>query len=273
MEVRRLDGNSKEKLRTYMLQDFSRNAIYLYDLDIEYPMKIDFSIAAEEERIRGFSAIWADNPDFCYLHIVADDEEGFLHLLKNSKSYLERAKRMFIPSEFSPIIKAELGLDGVLMYLMSLKKGDEKIEIKHPVRRLQATDLSSVIELLTEGVNLYVKDRDLRNGILKSVENSIGKGLFFGCFIKNELASFFRASIAYPPIAMADTLYTKKALQRSGAGISVVSSLIKDLFYNRNGFNEIQVYEEKENLSAFGIYSKLGFKSLKEYTRYSLTRF
>jgi predicted GNAT family acetyltransferase len=270
MKIKKLDENLKEKLREYLLQDFSENAVYLYDLDKEYPTKADFSIVLKNEKIKGFDVIWADNPNFCYLHIIAEDSKSFLELLKNSRSSFERAKRMIIPSEFSSIIKNEFGLDGDPIYLMSLKKGNERLEIKHPVRRLQHEDLKSIIELLREGVNLYVKDKEVRIGILKSVENSIDKGLFFGCFVNNELASFIRAAISYPPVAMVDTLYTKKVLQRSRAGISVTSGLIKELFYNRNEFNEIQLYEEKENLPAYNLYSKLGFKVLKEYTRYSL---
>ncbi|MEM7819269.1 MAG: GNAT family N-acetyltransferase [Candidatus Aenigmatarchaeota archaeon] len=271
MKIEKLDKKLKERLREYLMQDFSKNAIYLYDLDKEYPKRADFSVLLQNEKIKGFNVIWMDNPNFCYLHIIAEDEESFLELLKNSKSHLEKAKRLIISSEFSSILENEFSLVGDHMNLMSLTKGNEKLEIKHPVRRLQHEDLPYIIELLKEGTNLYVKDNDVRNGILKSVENSIDKGLFFGCFINNELVSFIRTTISYPPITMIDTLYTKKVLQRSGAGQSVTSGLIKELFYNRSEFNEIQLYEEKKNLPAFNLYTKLGFKVLKEYIRYNIT--
>jgi len=273
-EIKRLNDKLKKELREYLVRDLRKNVLYLYDLDKEYPSRADFFILKENERLKGFGVVWADNPNFSYLHLIAENENDFLDLLTYSikEGYINKVKRIIIPIEYSSFVEKILRIPGEPLDLMYLKKGDEKeLKIKHYVRRLGNDDITNITNLLREFVELYLSEdeKEFGKGIIKSVENSVNNGLFFGCFINNELASFVRANVTYPPFVFIDTLYTRKNLQRMGAAISVVSALIEELFYKREEFNEIQLYEMSNNLPAHDLYSRLGFKILKKFMRYS----
>lgn len=270
MKIEKLDEKSKEKLREYLLRDFSKNAIYLYDLDREYPTRADFSIALEDNKIKGFSVIWADNPDFCYLHIIAEDENVFSNLFNMSENSFDKVRRLIVPSEFSPIVTKRLGINGIPMYLANLKKGEEKLSVKHDVRILYKKDMEDIKKLISEAIETHIHDERIGRGIINSIEKSLDWELLFGCYIDNELASFIRATISYPPIAMIDTLYTRQNFRNRGAAMSTESGIIRELFYNRNIFNEVQLYEEKNNIPAYNLHKKIGFRVLKDYMRFSL---
>lgn len=116
--------------------------------------------------------------------------------------------------------------------------------IRHRVKRLGTEDLNEVLECFGEEWE-------------ERVENAIRRGVVFGAFEKDSLASLATAPEIIDNMALIRGVYTVPSLRGRGLATSASSALVEELI---SLGKEAVLWVAKANVSARRVYGKLGFK-------------
>jgi len=119
-----------------------------------------------------------------------------------------------------------------------------KPSIRHRVKRLGTEDLNEVLERIGEEWKEQVK-------------NAIRRGMAFGAYEKDSLASTATAPEIIDNIALIRGVYTVPSLRGRGLATSASSALVEELI---SLGKEAVLWVAKANVPARRVYEKIGFK-------------
>jgi len=136
-----------------------------------------------------------------------------------------------------------------MYFVMQANAENFKPLIKHRVKELGTDDLDDVLKHLGE----EWKNR---------VENAIRRGLAFGAYERNVLASIATVPEIIDNIALIRGVYTVPSLRGTGLATSASSALVKELI---SLGKEVVLWVAKDNLPARKVYEKMSFKKTKHF--------
>lgn len=122
-----------------------------------------------------------------------------------------------------------------------------KSSIRHRVKRLDTENLNEVFERIGEEWQ-------------KRVENAIHRGIAFGAYEKDSLASLAIAPEIIDDMALVRGVYTIPTLRSRGLATSASSVLVEELI---SLGKEAVLWVAKNNVPAIKVYEKIGFKKTK----------
>ena len=142
------------------------------------------------------------------------------------------------------------------LILMVLRKGEEKVQIKHPLVRPTVDDAEEMAALMRSGDPDWWGDASAER-IAKRLDNWLCLGVKFD----GKLVSFAAATLDEVGGIIAPVV-TDAGYRNRGYATSTVSSLVERILQK----TELAlIFAKKSNQSANRVYTKVGFKPYKEF--------
>ncbi|MEM3616940.1 MAG: GNAT family N-acetyltransferase [Candidatus Bathyarchaeia archaeon] len=144
-----------------------------------------------------------------------------------------------------------------MMMVMLLRRGKEKLHIKHPVVKLGVSDAEQIAAIMKAADPEFwgdVTSQDVVEGINHGAK-------WFGVKANGQLVSIGNA---WTPewVSLIGTVATNKKYRNMGYATSVVSTLIKEFLAVQPS---MIIFVRSENAPAIHVYEKVGFKQYRKY--------
>jgi GNAT superfamily N-acetyltransferase len=151
-----------------------------------------------------------------------------------------------IEKSFKPVEPTDASSKGKITTYLVMKTNAETFQpsIKHRFKKLEAEDLDEVSERIGEGW-------------AKRVEDAIRRGMAFGAYERDSLASLATVPEIIEDIAFVRGVYTVPSLRSKGLATSATSALIEELI---SLDKEAILWVAKANTPARKVYEKIGFR-------------
>lgn len=223
---------------------------YFFILDLkQQPEQTKILLAMEEDKVQGLMLTYADH--LVQLRGRREAVEKLLESVSFERVELQAPPDFedLIMKKFTPLIKYDL-------VLMTLKKGDEKLQIKNETVRLGPEDAEEVAGLMRKADpawwgNITAEDRK------DSLETTYYIGIRrYGKIVSIGNARFDSLGSNIGVIA------TDERFRNMGYATTIVSSLVREIL-NRSSPALIHVL--KHNAPAVRVYSKVGYKPFRQY--------
>jgi len=140
--------------------------------------------------------------------------------------------------------------------LMSLVKGEEKLQAKHATVRLSASDAGEVAALMRRSSPDWWGETT-EERVAKRIEER----LWLGARVDGKLVSFGGATVEDLGSNIAPVV-TRESYRNRGYATSVVSALVEQILPRSS---LLLIHVESENKPAMRVYTKVGFKPYKRY--------
>ncbi len=144
-----------------------------------------------------------------------------------------------------------------LMMLMTLNKGEERLQKTHPVQELKFSDSDRIAAIMREADPEYWGDQTGQ----QIVDNMKQKVTWLGIKVREELVSLGSARLT-EWAGVVNVVATQKAHRNRGYATSIVSELVKRILENQP---TALIYVLMENQSAIRAYNKVGFEPYRRY--------
>jgi predicted GNAT family acetyltransferase len=142
------------------------------------------------------------------------------------------------------------------LILMTLRKGEETLQIKHSVEQLSAADAEDIAALMSHG------DPEWWGEVTaERIAARIPQQFWLGIRAYDHLVSVGGATIAEWGSNIS-TVVTHEAHRNKGYATSVVSALVSRILQETN---LVLIHVEKQNAPAVRAYTKISFKSYMDY--------
>jgi len=135
---------------------------------------------------------------------------------------------------------------------MLLRKGEERLYLKHEVRPLNLEDSYSFASLRKEKPS---------EADLEEAKNFIKEQRFYGIFVDSKLVSVASIQVSLPEIWILGGFYTKPGYRNKGYATSLASYLVKEALTKTN---HVGIHVRADNYPAKRVYEKVGFKLYKK---------
>ena len=211
--------------------------------------KTEIQLAIEENKIEGMMLIYANS--IVQIRGSCKAVEKLMEKLNLEKIELQAEEKheQLVLKKYKPIETQKL-------VLMTLKRGEEKIKIKHPVTRLDVSDAESIAALMRNADPNYwgtVTKQQIAEGMKRSN--------WFGIKVNNEIAAV--GSLLLTDWAgLIGVVATHKNYRKRGYATSVVSKIAKQILEK---LPLALIYVLSNNLPAIRVYEKVGFRQYKTY--------
>jgi len=248
MRIVPLDSSWESAFWNYVLRDVPEYYFFILDWKLNKE-KTKIFLAISNERVEGLMLVY----DQRIIQVRGSLEAA--ELLMNEVN-LEKAEinaykehEAIILKKYRPVAKHD-------MILMTLKRGEERLYIRHPITKLTPLDASEIAHILSEGFpefGGFTSDR-----ITERMKEDV---LFLGVKEEERLVSFGNARVLEfgTNIGM---VATSKEHRGKGYATSVVSALLKEILRE----SELAfIHVLSDNPSAVRVYTKVGFRPYKTY--------
>ncbi|MDH5391254.1 MAG: GNAT family N-acetyltransferase [Candidatus Bathyarchaeota archaeon] len=142
------------------------------------------------------------------------------------------------------------------LILMTLRRGEETLHIKHPVVRLSTADAEDIAALMKHGDPEWWGE-----ATAKKIADKIRERLWLGIKVNDQLASIGGATIDDWGSNIG-TVVTHETHRNKGYATSIVSALVDRILQKTN---LVLVHVESDNAPAVRAYTKVGFKPYRTY--------
>lgn len=152
---------------------------------------------------------------------------------------------------FEPVEPTDQASKGKITKYLVMKANAQTFTplIRHPVKKLEGQVLCEVLE-------------DFGEDWKKRIEDAISRGLAFGAYQNDTLASVATVTEIIDAIALIRGVYTAPSLRGNGLATSACSALMEELI---SLGKEAVLWVATDNLPARKVYKKIGFLKT-EYT-------
>jgi len=244
-----LDPSWETRFWNHVLRDVPSYYFFIFDWRLN-KAKTQIFLALQGEKIVGLLLIYDQrivqirgSPEVADLLMnEVNLEKGEFQILKEHEAILFR--------KYSPLTKNE-------MILMTLRRGQEKLAVKHPVVKLGSTEAEEIPGLLREE---FPEWGDFTRGsIIERMKEGV---LFLGIQDGEEVVSLASTRILDfgSNIGM---VVTEKGYRGRGYATSIVSALLKEILQE----SELAlIHVLSDNPSAIHVYRKVGFRPYKTYS-------
>jgi predicted GNAT family acetyltransferase len=142
------------------------------------------------------------------------------------------------------------------LILMTLRKGDETLQIKHPVDKLSTADVEDIAALMRQGNPDWWGETTSRQ-----IAERMNERLWLGIRVNGQLVSVGGATLDDWGSNIA-TVVTHEKHRNKGYATSIVSSLVEQILQKSN---LALIHVESNNPPAIRAYTKVGFKPYRRY--------
>jgi ribosomal protein S18 acetylase RimI-like enzyme len=223
---------------------------FFFALDWKHSRKeTKILLALKKKRIDGMMLIFNDR--FVQLRGSIESVNALLKKLDLEKVELQA----LWPHRHKIIEKYKSAWSHELM-LMTLKKGEERLYMTHPIVTLEESDAEQIAEMITR-VNPESWGDITTDAIVEGMSNTI----WIGIKMQDELVSIGRMRLA-ENVGHIPTVATHEAYRNKGYATSIVSHLVKMIFKETP---LAILYVLSDNPSAIRVYKKVGFKPYRKY--------
>ncbi|RLF02332.1 MAG: hypothetical protein DRJ59_03915 [Thermoprotei archaeon] len=233
-----------EELREHVLRKPDVYAFILLDLE-RYRHVTEFIIAEREGVIEGFVVMFRGG---VLMSVIIDGtHEAVEFLVEKFSKMLRKPAIINVPREYEDkVLKVLKNVVAVYSVdVMSVRKGEERLIIKHPYREVVEGDYKQLANLLGE--------RRARR-VIASYRP------VFGIFVNSQLVSTAATLVKLKEVWMLGAVYTHPEYRNRGFATSVCSAWLKHAFENTN---IATLWVRSDNLPAKRVYEKLGFKTVR----------
>lgn len=142
------------------------------------------------------------------------------------------------------------------LILMTLRREEETLHIKHPVARLSTSDAEDIAALMRHGDPEW-----WREVTAKTIAEKMHKRLWLGIRVNNQLVSIGGAFLDDLGSNIA-TVVTDEKHRNKGYATTIVSTLVDQILHKSN---LALIHVESNNAPAIKTYTKVGFKPYRKY--------
>lgn len=260
--MRKLDEELVERLDSYLRRDPIANFYPLYDLyDDEARRKTLWYVGLRDERVVGFLLIYRGGrvvPASVILGGDLDVASSLLVLVDEDKAIFH------VDPELSNVVKSKFHIGGEYpTEIMRLKRGEEKLHIRHNVELL---DENHVLELLRLRREWRPSLGSITDEEVKWAKNELERKHVYGVFADGRLVSIARLGELLshiPELCWIEMVFTSRKYRRRGFATSVVSKTVEDAF-KRYNVEYVGLGVRSDNTPAKRVYEKVGFKKHRD---------
>ncbi len=159
----------------------------------------------------------------------------------------------FIFPEYENIVRQKFPITAKYQVIfMLLQRGQENLQIRHEVRRLDLKDAYSLVSLRKEKPS---------EEEIKGAERKLKEQACYGIFIDSTLVSTACIQVRLPEIWIIGDFYTKPEYRNKGYATSLASFLVKEALKETN---HVGLFVRSDNYPAKRVYEKVGFQAYRE---------
>ena len=250
MRVLPLDSRLEQLFWDHVNRDVPDYFFFILDMRKDRASTKIWLAPNNQDRIDGMMMIYGDR----IVQMRGSIDAG-KHLL--GKLGLEKV-RIQAPMEHEPLILSKYRniKKASEIILMTLPKGEEKLQAKHAAVRLSAGDAGEVADLMRRASPDWWGETT-EERVAKRIEER----LWLGVRVDGKLVSFAGATVEALGSNIAPVV-TREGYRNRGYATSVVSALVEQVLL-KSGL--LLIHVESENRPAMRVYTKVGFKPYKRY--------
>jgi predicted GNAT family acetyltransferase len=224
---------------------------YFFAFDWKYNRdKTKIMLALEENRIKGMMLVYSQ-----YVAQFRGSKEAVKALLEKldlEKVELQalRKHKPLILAKYKPLATHEL-------MLMTLRKGEEKSQVKHPIINLDESEAEKIATIMKEADPEFWGTTTSQ----RIIEGINSGEHWVGIKVNKELVSIGSARLTEWG-GLIGIIATQKMHRNKGYATSIVSELAKRILEKQS---IAMIFVRSDNLPAVKAYSKVGFKPHRKY--------
>jgi len=248
MRIVPLDPSLEPVFWKYVNQDIPH--LYFFILDWRYSKEsAKIILALEQNRIQGMMLIYSDR--VVQLRGTNEAAEKLLETVDLEKVEIQSIMEFepIVLRKYEPTIRHEL-------VLMTLKKGEEQLDIKHTVNRLGISDAEEIANIMT-----YADPEWWGEITTQHIAEGIPNRLWFGIKTDGKLVSIGNTRLTNWGSNIG-VIATHEAYRNQGYATSIVSSLVQEILKKSN---LALIHVLNNNFPAIRTYEKVGFKPYRKY--------
>jgi len=250
MKVLPLDSHIEQVFWKYVYQDVPH--YYFFILDMKHDRastKIRLALN-ERNRIEGMMMTYEDR--IVQLRGSVEAARALLAELNVSQAEIQGLEehRALILERFKKIRRT------MELVLMTLRRGEEALHMKHSVERLSVADADGIAALMRHGDPEW-----WREVTAKKIVDRMSGCLWLGIRVNNQLVSIGGAKIDDWGSNIS-TVVTHESHRNRGYATSIVSALVDQILQMSN---LVLIHVETDNAPAVRAYTKIGFKPYRRY--------
>lgn len=155
--------------------------------------------------------------------------------------------------EYENIIKQRFPVTAKYQVIfMLLQKGQERLQQRHEIRRLDLKDAYSLASLIKEKPS----EKDV-----EKAKDQLSERIFYGVFMDSTLVSTACIWVRLPEIWTIGGFYTRPKYRNKGCATSLASFLVSEALKKTNN---VGLFVRWDNYPAKRVYEKVGFRTYKE---------
>lgn len=247
-EILPIEESNEKEFLDFLDKDRILHIFTIYDLKY-MRNKTQVWIALKNKEICGY--IFEFDKRIVHTHGTADSVAELLKCIDlDDPVMVIKPHHLGIVKEFfEPVKPTDSSSKSRITVYLVMKTDAETFRplIRHRVKKLGRKDFNEVSKYLGE----EWKNR---------VENAIYRGITFGAYKKNALASIATVPEIIDGVALIRGVYTAPSIRGKGLATSVSSALVKELISRSK---EVMLWVAKDNLPARKVYEKIGFQHTK----------
>jgi len=250
MRVFPLDGSLEPIFWEHVNSDVPSYYHFIVDLKHDSGSTKIWLALDEQEKISGLMMVYRN-----MIVTLRGSSEAVNQLLENLD--LEKAE-IQVPIEHKDLVIKRFKKIGYSteLILMVVWKGEEKVQITHPLMKPAAGDAEEMATLMRSGDPDWWGDASAER-----IAKRLDSWLCLGVKVDGKLVSFAAASMDEVGGIIAPVV-TDAGYRNRGYATSVVSALVERILQK----TELAlIFVEKNNQPAFRVYTKVGFKPYKEF--------
>lgn len=245
LKVFPLEKTSEKQFLNFLNRDEIRHVFTIYDLKHDRD-KTRIWVATKCGEIGGY--LFEFDKRIIHTHGTIESVTKLLKYthLNEPTLVIESYHLSIIKKFFKPVEPTDAASKGKITTYLVMKANTKNFKplIRHRVKKLGTEDVKEVLENFGEEW-------------AKRIKNAIERGIAYGAYEKNKLASTATASEMLDKIAFIRGVFTIASLRGKGLATSAVSALVKAIIILGK---DAVLWVAEDNLPARQIYEKLGFQ-------------
>ena len=240
-----VEKSNEKQFLSFLDRDRISHVFTIYDLKYMRD-KTRVWAAFKDHEICGY--LFEFDNRIVHTHGTVESVTKLLHCIELDEPVLiiEPDHLAVVKEFFEPVEPTDASSKGKITKYLVMKTGANTFNpiIRHRVKRLRTEDVNGVLEHLGEEWEKRVKD-------------AIHRGIAFGAYEGDLLASVATVPETIDNIAFIRGVYTAPSRRSRGLSTSVVSALVKEII---NLGKEAVLWVAEDNLPAKRLYEKIGFQ-------------
>lgn len=250
MKVQALDSKLEPIFWQHVNQDIRDYYFFIYYMEHAREFTEIQMVLSDENCIEGMMAIHRNST--VQLRGTFNTAKALICKLKLEKAIIQGPPehKALILDKYRAIQKVSE------IILMTLKKGEEHLQIKHPIVRLSTSDAEDVATMMRRGNPDWWGETTT-----EQITAGIERNLWLGVKVDGRLGSIGVATVD-DWAANIGAVVTDEQYRNRGYATSIVSALVEQILQRSN---LCLIHVESDNAPAARVYTKVGFKPYKTY--------